>query len=156
MNNSRNEHGFVDLSENKDSIVFAKRDVSTLINTFSTSYIINNKTSLSLRARHYWSGVENNQFFLLQSNGLLTNNSEYSENQDQNYNAFTVDMIFRWIFAPGSELSLAWKTASYSNENKVVYNYMSNFQNAWLNQINSLSLKVLYYIDVNSFKKKKT
>lgn len=156
LNNSRNERGFVDLSENKDSIVFAKRDVSTLVNTFSTSYIINNKTSLSLRARHYWSGVENNQFFLLQNDGLLTNNSIYSENHDQNYNAFTVDMIFRWIFSPGSELSLAWKTASYSNENEVVYNYMSNFQKAWLNQTNSLSLKVLYYIDVNSFKKKKT
>lgn len=156
LNNSRNERGFVDLSENKDSIVFAKRNVYTLVNTLSTSYILNNTTSLKLRVRHYWSGVENEKFFLLQTTGLLIDNTSYSENKDQNYNAFTVDMILRWIFAPGSELSLAWKTASFSNGDIVDYNYFSNFKNSWLNQTNSLSLKVLYYIDVNSFKKKKT
>jgi len=85
----------------------------------------------------------------------LVENPIYSQNKDQNYNAFTIDVNFRWIFAPGSELSLAWKTTSYSNENSVDYNYGDNLKKSWLNQTNSLSLKILYYIDISSLKRKK-
>lgn len=152
---SFNERGFADNS-NTDSITFAKRTVSTLVNTIGTSYILSNKASLRLRARHYWSGVANNQYYILQKDGSLIENETFSGNKDQNYNAFTVDMIFRWIFAPGSELSLAWKAISYSNEDKVVYNFSNNLQKAWINQTNSLSLKVLYYIDYNNLIKKNT
>ena len=116
--------------------------------------MINNKTSLSLRARHYWSGVENNQYYLLNSNGSLSGISSFTNNLNQNYNAFTIDRIIRWIFAPGSEMSLAWKTLSYSNENAVEYNYLNNFRKAWLNQTNCISLKILYYIDYNNLVKR--
>lgn len=148
---SKNERGFAFLNENEDSVVFAKRNVSTFINTFNTTYVINNKTSLCLRARHYWSGVENKQYYLLNTQGLLSDFPSYTNKLDQNYNAFTIDMIFRWIFAPGSEMSLAWKALSYSNEDTVDYNYQSNLHKAWLNQTNSFSLKILYYIDYNNF-----
>lgn len=154
--NSANERGFVYYNSSEDSIIFSKRNVSTYVNTLSTSYILSNKASLNLRARHYWSGVANKNYYLLQNDGSLVDFNAYSENKDQNYNAFTIDIIFRWIFAPGSELSLAWKTLSYSNENEVIYKYSTNLQKAWLNQSNSVSLKVLYYIDYNNFKKKKT
>lgn len=153
INKIKNERGFTDKTAT-DSIIFAQRNVSTLINTLSASYILSNKTSLSLRGRHYWSGVENSKFYLLQTDGSLANNINYSQNMNQNYNAFTVDMIFRWIFAPGSELSLAWKTASYSDNNLVEHNYWNNLQKSWINQTNSLSLKVLYYIDYNNIFKK--
>ena len=152
--NSRNEVGFTDYVSSGDSIIFAQRNVTTLINTFSTSYILTNNASFSLRARHYWSGVANNTYFLLQPNGSLVNNIGYTHNKDQNYNAFTVDIIFRWIFAPGSELSLAWKTTSFADDNTVNYNYGSNLEKSWLNQTNSLSLKVLYYIDYNNLIRK--
>jgi len=152
--NSKNERGYVDNSS-QDSITFAKRNVTTLVNTISSSYILNNKASLTLRARHYWSGVSNNMYYLLQNDGSLVENPFYLQNKDQNYNAFTIDLNFRWIFAPGSELSLAWKTTSYSNESLVDYIYWNNLRKSWLNQTNSLSLKILYYIDYNSLKKKK-
>ncbi|HRZ98711.1 MAG TPA: DUF5916 domain-containing protein, partial [Paludibacter sp.] len=150
---SNNERGFASLNQTQDSVVFAKRNVTTFVNTLYTSYVINNKTSLSLRTRHYWSGVENKQYYLLNSNGSLSDFVSYPNNLDQNYNAFTIDMIFRWIFAPGSEMSIAWKTLSYSNENTVDYNYRSNLQKAWMNQTNSISLKILYYIDYNTLVK---
>ena len=154
INDTKNERGFADKTS-ADSIIFAKRNVSTLINTLSASYILSNKASLKLRGRHYWSGVQNNKYYLLQNNGSLINFPTYSGNLNQNYNAFTIDVILRWIFAPGSELSLAWKTLSYSNEDQVEYRYWNNIQKSWLNQSNSLSLKVLYYIDYNSIIKKK-
>ncbi|MBP1665053.1 MAG: hypothetical protein H6Q19_2193, partial [Bacteroidetes bacterium] len=126
-----------------------------LINTLSASYIFNYKTSLTFRMRHYWSGVGNKEFFLLNDDGTLNAYPDFSQNMDQNYNAFTIDMIFRWIFAPGSELSLAWKTNSYDNHNEVIYNYQDNLIKSWLNQKNSISLKVLYFIDYNRLRKKK-
>ena len=154
-NRSENERGYVENNVAGDSITFARRNVTTLVNTLSTSYILNNKAGLTLRARHYWSGVDNNQFYLLQNDGSLSDNPDFSANRNQNYNAFTIDMVFRWIFAPGSEMSVAWKTNSYSNENTVNYKYFDNLSKSWLNQKNSLSLKVLYYIDYNTIKKKK-
>ena len=80
----------------------------------------------------------------------------YTENKDQNYNAFTVDTMLKWNFAPGSELVMAWKNAAFADQNRVETNYWNNLRNTWLNQSNSLSVKVLYYIDFNSLKKKKT
>ena len=152
---SKNERGYVMNNSAGDTITFARRDVTSTVNTLSTSYIFNYKTSLTLRMRHYWSGVGNKEFYLLQPDGSLFNYPDFTQNKDMNYNAFTIDMVFRWIFAPGSELSLAWKTNSYAGEDRVVYNYFDNLNNSWLNQKNSLSLKVLYYIDYNKLRKKK-
>ena len=155
FNNTLNGFGFVDKSSANDSIIFAKRNVNTLENILSTSYVFNNTTSISLRLRHYWTGDKNNNFYLLDKNGSLNDNPSYSQNKDQNYNAFTIDMLFKWNFAPGSELDIAWKNAAYTNNDVVINNYWENVHNTWLNQRNSLSLKVLYYIDYNNLKKHK-
>lgn len=154
--NSTHEKGFVDKNSANDSIIFARRNVNSLENIFSSSYILSNKASLSLRARHYWSGANNKSFYLLQSDGSLTDNPSYKQSKDQNYNAFTVDMSFRWNFAPGSELVCTWKNSAYADQNVFNNNYWNNLHNTWLNQKNSISLKVLYYIDYNKFIKKKT
>jgi hypothetical protein len=154
FSNSNNDRGYVDNNKNEDSIYFTRRDVKILENIFSVSYAINNKATLKLRARHYWSGAKNKQFFLLQNDGLLNSNFSYTHN-DENFNAFTIDMIFRWIFAPGSEMTIAWKNSAYADQHDVVNNYFNNLKNTWTNQTNSLSLKVLYYIDFNSLKRNK-
>ena len=155
FNNTINGVGFVDKNSTNDSIIFAKRNVNILENILSTSYVLNNKTSISLRVRHNWAGDRNKIYYLLQHDGSLQDYPTYNKNMDQNYNAFTVDMIFRWNFAPGSELVIAWKNAAYAIQDVVVDNYWTNLRDTWLNQSNSLSMKVLYYIDYNNLKKKK-
>jgi len=155
FNSTINGTGFVEKNNSNTAIIFAKRNVHTIENIVSTSYVLNNKSSFSLRARHYWSGAKNKSYYLLNPNGTLTEDPTYTQNKDQNYNAFTVDMIFRWNFAPGSELVMAWKNAAYAVQNEVINNYWENMRDTWLNQSNSLSLKVLYYIDYNNLKKKK-
>ena len=154
FNNVVNGAGFVDKNNSNDSIIFAKRNVHILENIFSTSYILSNKASLSLRVRHYWSGDLNKSFYLLQPNGSLATIPTYSQNKDQNYNAFTVDMIFAWNFAPGSELDCAWKNTAISDQSGYMNNYWKNVHNSLLDQLNSLSVKVLYYINYNQLKKK--
>jgi len=72
-----------------------------------------------------------------------------------NFNAFTVDMAYRWVFAPGSEISLVFKSNLLAFDNDVSKSYTSNFENTLESPLaKSLSLKVLYYIDYLSLKKK--
>ena len=145
----KNEYGFAGFSSTNDSIIFSKRNVHTLVNTFTSSYIINNSTSLGLRARHYWSGVENLSYYNLKTDGNLSTINNATYNFNQNYNALTLDILLRWIFAPGSEISVSWKTFAYLSDNQIENNYLTNFANSWKNTYNSLSVKVLYYLDCN-------
>lgn len=154
FNNTINDVGFVDKINDDADIYFAIRKVYTLNNVWSSSYIFNNNTSLRLRVYHHWTGSKNKAFFLLQPNGSLKPDINYSENKDQNYNAFNVDMTFRWIFAPGSELVCAWKNAAYASHDEVDRNYWNNLSKTWLNQSNSLSVRVLYYVDYNGLRRK--
>jgi hypothetical protein len=92
----------------------------------------------------------------LQQNGELVSDLDYNKNQDANYNAFNIDLIFKWIFSPGSELSLAWKNSILSNDDHVISGYWKNLDKTWRSdQINSFSVRILYYIDYNSLRKKK-
>jgi hypothetical protein len=158
--NFHNEYdilGFVDKNDNEDSIYFGKRDVKILENILEPSLAMTNKMSIRLRIRHYWSGSANKNYLQLERNGNLMPAPSYTQNKDENYNAFNIDMIFRWIFAPGSELSFSWKNSILDDKNTVIGNYWHNLDNTWHDeQTNSLSLKILYYIDYNSLKKKKS
>jgi hypothetical protein len=144
--------GYVDKNVSETSITFAKRNVNILENVISTSYALSNKASISLRARHYWSGAKNNIYYQLQPDGSLIEDLTYTQNMDKNYNAFTVDMMLKWNFAPGSELVMGWKNAAFTDKKLVENNYWNNLKNSWLNQSNCISIKVLYYIDFNSLK----
>jgi hypothetical protein len=108
---------------------------------------------MSLRARHYWSMAKYLEYYTLNSNGTL-NRSDYNQNHDINFNAFTVDLQFVWYFAPGSELSVVWKNSINTQDQVVSDDYWNNLGNT-LNsaQTNSFSIRMLYYLDYLSLKK---
>lgn len=141
-----------------DDPVFAKRDRTTITNTIDLSYIFNNKMGITFRLRHYWSKLDYNEFFILNEDGKMTptNYTGLDANDesihDNSFNAFTIDMAYRWVFAPGSELSLVWKNSIFTFNDEVQLNYFENVGNL-LNDpaTNSISLKVLYYIDYWQF-----
>jgi hypothetical protein len=152
LDNIVNDHGFAGMDGSSGIIYFTRREIKTRENVIGSTYSINNKASFSLRLRHYWSSAKNNEFYRLQQDGLLSRDETYSRN-DNNYNSLNLDMVFRWIFAPGSELSVAWKNSALDYSDKVNTNYFSNLEHTIkANQINSLSLKMLYYIDYNRFR----
>lgn len=150
-----NAKGFVDIIDD-DQIYFGIYDRSTLENTFSMGYTFNTKISIDFRVRHYWSFADyEDQHYFLNTDGSLVV-SDHSSDEDVNFNAFNIDMIFKWEFAPGSELSVAWKNAIYSENNQVDITFGENLkQTLKADQTNSISLKLLYYIDYNSLVKKK-
>ncbi|MFC2104433.1 DUF5916 domain-containing protein [Bacteroidota bacterium] len=157
-----NTYGYIEDYEDSNGetkINFGKRDVSTIINTLNTSYIFNSKMSLNFRARHYWSRVEYSDFYELQKDGYLSPSigfNTYGTDQNYNYNAFTIDMKYQWRFAPGSELALVWKNAIYTDDSKIINNFWDNLNNTFeSSQINSISLKILYYLDYQYLVKNK-
>lgn len=148
---SDKEEGFVDFVN--DDIIFGKRDRNTVINSLESQYIFNNKMALNLAFRHYYSEVEYSEFFTLQNDGELLENPFYNENSDATYNSWNVDLRFSWWFAPGSQLTLLYRNAmdSYVGDSRV--NFSNNFKNLFDEpQLNSLSLRVSYYLDYNRIK----
>jgi len=134
--------------------IFGIRDRFTIENTISASYIFNNKMGITFGLRHYWSKVNYDAFFVLDADGRFqptTYTGIGSDNislHNNSFNAFTIDMAYRWVFAPGSELSLVWKNSIFSFSEQTTNNYFENVNVLMKNPaINSISLKVLYYIN---------
>jgi hypothetical protein len=143
-----NNHGFADFDENDDPI-FGKRDHITTTNTIYSQFIVSKNLESDIRFRHYRSSVEYKQFFDLLDDGNLSPSS-FSGDLNTVFNALTIDAVVTWRFSPGSELTLAWKNAIYSDGDTqdLEKTYFEDLQDVWnQDQSNSLSLKLLYYVD---------
>ncbi len=155
---SFNDIGYVTDSttgSGSQAIIFGTRNLQNIENTLDISYIFNPKTSLSLRARHYWFTVEYKDFYDLLEDGHLRPNG-YSDNHNLSFNAFNIDMIFTWEFAPGSELLLVYKNNVFTDNPDIPKDYFLNVKDTFNNPMtNSFSIKVLYYLDYQYFKKRK-
>lgn len=140
-----------------DGIVFGKRDVATVTNTLSGAFIFSASSYLTLRARHYWSRADyDGTYFQLQDDGSLLPRADYvsPSSDDVSTNYLNIDLVYTWRFAPGSELSLVWKNSIFSGGDRIVTSSMENFKDLLsMPQTNSISLKILYYLDYQNFKK---
>jgi len=151
-----NDLGYVDDEEidGDTQVYIGDRNRTYLENKLSSDYIFNNKSSLSLKVRHYWAKAEYNSFHTLKNTGRLAN-TDYNENNDINFNSFNIDMVYSWRFAPGSELAVVWKNTIFSDDDKIAHRFMNNLNSTFnATQFNSLSVKVIYYIDYMSLKRK--
>ncbi|NEU09221.1 carbohydrate binding family 9 domain-containing protein [Flavihumibacter sp. R14] len=133
--------------EETPQTIFSRFDRQTIENSFDAKYSFNTKMGLTLVARHYWSTRQNKEFFTLDNDGRLSP-AGVDNNYDVNFNTFNIDMNYIWQFAPGSQLTVTWKDVSSANEDAVLKGYSRNLDHIFNTpQNNSLSLKVLYYID---------
>ncbi len=153
-----NDIGWVDTYTDfgASDIIFGRRDLQTVENIIKTTYIFTNKLALDFRLRHYWLKAIYSRFYKLSQDGYLLD-TPYDENNDFNYNAFNIDMIIRWEFAPGSELAVAWKNAVLTyNESVITNRFFDNLRNTIESPSdNSFSIKLLYYLDYLYLKKRK-
>ncbi len=162
--NFKNDVGYVTTisandpqNPNLQDIIFGIRDYLSVENVFNTTYIFSNNMSFSFRLRHYWAKAEYSELALLDENGYLAP-TNYSGFHDNSFNAFTVDAVYRWRFAPGSDIFLVWKNnaSQYSDlQDEVQYNYRQGVERLDdFPQSNSWSVKVIYYLDYLSLMKK--
>ena len=137
--------------------ILGRRNVATVSNIVSAAYTFTNRMAFTLRVRHYTSTVQYADFSKLDRGGA-EQLVDYRRNRDNTYNAFNVDAVYSWWFAPGSQISVVWKNAS-TNEllaEQATPQYFDNF-NSTINtpHNNSVSVKVLYFLDYLALRKKK-
>lgn len=147
------EIGYVD--ENAGVINMGRRDVTTIENTANVQFTFNSKSFINLNVRHYWSGYRYNEFYELNKNGEMTS-VVYLGDYSGNVNFFDTFLDYKWNFAPGSVLSVVWKNSLLLEGKYYEQDYFKNFNNV-LNapQTNSLSFKLLYYLDYQMLRKRK-
>jgi len=118
--------------------------------------------NLSLYARHYWQKAEYKQFFALNDKGELIPapytgaNSSGGSLNDIAVNFFNIDLVYTWRFAPGSDVLIVYKNGvSHADTGALVregywyhVGHLPNYEGS-----NSVSIKVLYYLDFEKVNK---
>ncbi len=151
-----NDVGFAEKEQIDEThlITFGRRDINTISNIFRTKYTFNNRMDLSFRMRHYWSEADYQEFYTLGDEGELLD-SDYDGNENRNYNTFNIDMVYTYAFAPASEISVVWKNNIVRDEDILQHDYMTNLENTFTSpQSNSVSIRLLYFIDYSMMMKR--
>lgn len=150
-NRQNSDIGWVDFSEN--DIILAERNRTTLTNSISGKYAINNKMTLNLTTRHYWSFAENVQFHTLLEDGRFTPNNNYTGDKDANFNLWNFDLSYSWWFAPGSQITALYRNNAQNYSNVIDKSYGSNFNTVFEDNLNHVfSVSIRYFIDYNKAK----
>lgn len=157
------DYGYVSkLDDNyADDIILGFRDRQIVENSLTTEFIFTKRMGIDLRLRHYWQQVNYKYFVSLEDDGVLVA-SEYNpveedggSSHNTNYNAFTVDINYRWVFIPGSELRLVYKNNIIDSKTEVIPGYFDTFNTLFSRpQINSVSLRLLVFVDAIYFRRK--
>ena len=139
-----------------DTVIFSRRNMNAVENILNLKYSFSNKMGLTIRARHSWTKVTPLQFYQLDKNGdLQTPDRPFTGNVNQNYNFFSVDAVYNWQFAQGSFITLAWKDIGENFNRTFEKNYIRNLTKIIDgNQFNSLSLRVIYFLDYVTMRNK--
>ncbi|MEP7320906.1 MAG: DUF5916 domain-containing protein [Saprospiraceae bacterium] len=151
---TNNNIGFTSQLANGE-IIIGRRKINTTSNILGANYNFNNKMGINLRVRHYLSSVKHKEFYSLNNDGRLTSTKAFTDNADYRVNFLNVDMVYTWQFAPGSFLNLVWKDASFTSNDQSDTHYFKNLNGVLDSEANNnFSLKVIYFIDYQSLKKK--
>lgn len=146
-----NDIGYVARSDDNTNVYMGMRDVSTLTNTLDLLYSFNAYSFINFRARHYWRWIDYTSYHELNQDGTLDQPIPDFGNYDVNVNLFNIDLSYQWNFAPGSFLSIVWKNSIESADTDVRGAFSNNFTGLFnVEQGNSLSFRVLYYLDYNA------
>jgi len=140
------------------SPVIARRNVKTNTAILSGQYNFTSRMNLNIRMRHYWSLLQNTNFYNLNTDGYWRDTTFFA-NENLNFNTFNVDMFFTWDFLLGSRLTVAWKNALGNNVRIDPYtnmSYVKNFARVLDNpHSNEITVKIVYFLDYLKLKRKK-
>lgn len=134
----------------ENEIYFGRRDRKTIETFFRANYAFDANMTLGCRMRHYWSTVEYKRFHLLNEKGALVD-TDYTGDHNNDFDAFNIDLVYRWRFAPGSDIFVVWKNSLFSEAGEVSPDYFRNLDGLFqAPQSNSVSIKVIYFLDYAS------
>ena len=162
----RNERGWAFLDSLEDGTevsIFGKRRNREYTQVLNVNYIFTNRMSLTTRVRHAWSQVRYDALYRLLDSGVISETpyleSGFADLEDLNFNAWSIDMVYRWNFAPGSEVNIVWKNQLFQETRlgdveqfSLPETYADNFnQMIESGFFNSLSIRLISFIDYSRF-----
>jgi hypothetical protein len=163
IQNLHDDYGYVSVQDAAfdGDIMIGTRDRLIVENVVRSRLVFTNRMGIDFRLRHYWQQVDYTSFRELLDEGELIP-SEYNPLNEEgisvhntNYNAFTLDVNFRWIFIPGSELTIFYKNNIFQTKNRLEPSYFTTFETLFEQpQINSLSLRLLVFVDAIYLRRK--
>ena len=153
----RKSDGSVILNAN-GSPVISRRNLKTNTAIISGQYNFTSRMNINFRLRHYWSYLQNTNFYNLKADGYWRDTT-FLNNLNLNFNTFNIDMFFIWDFLLGSRLSIAWKNALGGNAVIDPYRnttYFKNFGKAVDNpHSNEITVKIVYFLDYLKLRRRK-
>lgn len=162
-NNNKGSRGYANESNSIDNeIVFGERDMETIELSFSGGYTFNPFHSLNLVFRQYWTTVtyDRNPYFLQDDGSLIMQPETFADlgldTSNVNFSTWNLDLSYTWQVAPGSFLTALYRNqlAHYDTESgRGFNNSLTTLFDQSMNHI--LSVRMQYFIDVNSFIKRK-
>lgn len=149
-----NTVGFYDHLDD-DSIIFEKRNINTSTVYLKSKFALNNKMTINVNTRYYWSYVNAKGFKELQNDGSL-NNIYLPEPSGQDFSSWNLDCSYSWWISPGSQLNILYRNNSGNYEenlNSVDKSLSRNFQNLFGDKLNhTFSISLRYFLDFNRVK----
>lgn len=151
------EANTIGMYDNDDitNIIFEKRNVTTSTLSLRSKIAINNKMTININSRYYWSYVESKDFKKLEDDGDLTY-TNYTDLGSQDFSSWNLDCSYSWWIAPGSQLNVLYRNNS-SNFNgglsRIDKDFSRNFNNLWGDNLNhTFSVSLRYFLDFNRVK----
>ena len=137
--------------------VAGRRQMTSLSSIVNAIYNFSSRMNLSLRARHYWSKVIYTDFYNVDNNGDLLPHP-FVNGQNQNFNAFNLDMFYTWDFKYGSKLIIGYKNwlgNDFPINGMNYKNYTGNLAQVFQQPHgNELTFRLVYYLDYLTMRKK--
>jgi hypothetical protein len=156
------DRGFVfpiDYENIDGDVIIGLRDVRTVNNGLSGQYNLNNKMSVVVQADHFFRSVRYTGFGDLNGENGMLEESEYAgldeegnRINDINNNFFTINTVYTWRFAPGSDLVVSYNTTVSRNTEFTEY-FLNVRELQDFYRIGGLNVKALYFFDVNKVRK---
>ncbi|MCT4561382.1 MAG: carbohydrate binding family 9 domain-containing protein [Crocinitomicaceae bacterium] len=156
------DYGYVRPVTSMEPIILGTRNRDIVTNTVRGELVFTKRMGLNISLRHYWQRVEYLFFSELQANGDRIKSGYNPVNEDgyfvhnTSYNAFTVDLNYKWVFFPGCEFLIFFKNNIFSSIGELDENYFSTFNSLFDQpQVNSISGKILVFVDALYLRGKK-
>jgi Domain of unknown function (DUF5916) len=139
--------GFANFDPNGETVIGGRR-LDTWENNLRATYTFTNNMNLTMISRHYWITGQYKKYFSLDEDGEMLENNSYHQNNNFNFNVFNVDLIFEWIFTPGSRLNIVYKNNITTETGVVRHNFNNNINSLIRDpQATTIAVKVLYFLD---------
>jgi len=134
------------------------RDVKQFTTLVSGLYNFTPRMFLTLRARHYWSSVRYERFYNIDAKGYWIDRP-FIDGNDNNYNAYNLDLFYTWDFMYGSRLIVGWKNwmpLDRSIDGMRFSKYGQNLVEVFrMPQGRELTARLIYFLDSQKLKRKK-